>query len=120
MNAADGPLPIRNLPNTNLAGDTSAMIGNRLNIDTLSSGDRATIDRELTAHPVSVQNFADTFAQVRQQGAPKAASFAVAYSASLHTNDEVGQFFEDIALAPQTDRIAVLDAHKAAGYAEGV
>ena len=40
-------------------------------IETLSSGDRTTIERELAARPVPVQNFATTFAEVRKQGVAK-------------------------------------------------
>src|SRR5580693_3030552 len=89
-------------------------------IETLSSGDRTTIERELAARPVPVQNFATTFAEVRKQGVAKAAAFSVAFADTLQTNDQIGQYFEDVALAQPADRVAILDAHKAAGFAEAV
>ena len=91
-----------------------------MQITTLASGDHAAIARELALRPIAVQDFTSTFSEVRKQGVAKAATFSVAFAQSLQSNDQIGQFFEDVALVPQPDRVAILDAHKTAGLGEGV
>src|SRR6187551_514379 len=86
----------------------------------LASGDRSSVERELAQRPLPIQSFAQTFAEVRKEGVGKAATFSAAFARTLSSNDQVGQFFEDVALAAPADRLAILDAQKAAGFATGV
>jgi len=89
-------------------------------MNALASGDASQIEHELALRPVAVQNFSTTFNEVRQQGPAKAAAFSVTYAQTLQTNDQVGQFFQQVAMAPQTDRVTILEAQKAAGLGQAV
>src|SRR6185295_13347957 len=109
---------------TTLGANIGTTIGTTLvastRLGTLASGDRASIQRELANRPLAVQDFSTTFADVCKSGVANAAAFSVAFATTLQTNDQAGQFFEDVALASPEDRAAILDAHKAAGIGESV
>src|SRR5882762_8837310 len=132
MTAPILPFTSRTLANTTVAGSPMAgasvsnislsatALAGAAPLTVLSSGDSAAIQGELAARPVAPQDFAATFASVRQQSAANAATFSLAYAETLQTNDQAGQFFEDVALAPPADRLMILNAQKSAGHAESI
>jgi hypothetical protein len=67
---------------------------------------------EIAARKPAVDEFGPAYAQIAAKNRQHAANFAVAFTRSIQTTEQLGRMFGMIAVAPATDRKEIVVAHR--------